>query len=86
MNAVTPDPLTSDDLLDDDDTDGYSEGAEDFSIGIEMPVSMMAGGVHEQSSGNVTPIPTQGSDGSVKPNSVFRFWEVPLNNRLSTVL
>ena len=77
LNAVTPDPLpvksevhqltscqTGSDQ-DDDDTDGYSEGAEDFSIGIEMPVSMMAGGNHEQSSGNVTPIPTQGSDGLI---------------------
>ena len=35
-----------------DMTEGYSEGAEDFSCGVELPF--------EQSSGNVTPIPTQG--------------------------
>ena len=52
---MTPEP--PDDI--DDDLDGYSEGAEDFSCGIEMPISMM-GGATEQSSGNVTPIPTQG--------------------------
>ena len=33
-------------------TEGFSEGAEDFSCGVELPF--------EQSSGNVTPIPTQG--------------------------
>ena len=42
-----------------DDIEGYSEGAEEFSCGLEMPLSMAAGGV-DQSSGNVTPIPTQG--------------------------
>ena len=36
----------------DDMTEGYSEGAEEFSCGVELPF--------EQSSGNVTPIPTQG--------------------------
>ncbi len=43
---------------DEEDTEGYSEGNEDFSSGIELPISMM--GANEQSSGNVTPIPTQG--------------------------
>ena len=42
---------------DEDDTEGYSEGAEEFSCGIEMGVGT------EQSSGNVTPIPTQGELG-----------------------
>ena len=45
----------------DDDTEGYSEGAEDFSCGIDMPLSMAGGGT-EQSSGNVTPVQTLGKD------------------------
>lgn len=40
-----------------EDTDGYSEGGEDFSCGIEMPLSMAGVG---QDSGNATPVPTQG--------------------------
>ena len=43
----------------DDDTEGYSEGAEDFSCGIEMPFSMAGGGT-ELDSGNVTPVQTLG--------------------------
>merc|ERR1712223_160629 len=44
----------------DDDTEGYSEGAEDFSCGIEMPLSVAGGGNDPQSSGNVTPVQTLG--------------------------
>ena len=52
LKAVTPEVVPEEN---DDDTDGYSEGAEDFSCGIEMPITVM-GGITEQSSGNVTPI------------------------------
>lgn len=38
-----------------DETEGYSEGGEEISCGLEMPI-----GGNEQSSGNVTPIPTEG--------------------------
>ena len=67
---MTPEP-PPDEI--DDDLDGYSEGAEDFSCGIEMPISMM-GGATEQSSGNVTPIPTQGINwiyAKVSPKNVI---------------
>ena len=45
-----------------EDTDGYSEGAEDLSSGFELPPmpDFRKEQDDEQSSGNVTPIPTQG--------------------------
>ena len=39
---------------DEEDTEGYSEGNEEFSCGIELPTQ------DDKSSGNVTPIPTTG--------------------------
>ena len=44
-----------------EDTDGYSEGADDLSSGFELPpMPDFRKDQDEQSSGNVTPIPTQG--------------------------
>jgi hypothetical protein len=50
------------DESDDEDTDGYSEGADDLSSGFELPPmpDFRKSEADSQSSGNVTPIPTQG--------------------------
>ncbi len=60
--------------VEDDNTEGYSEGGEDFSCGIEMTL-----GGTEQSSGNITPVPTQGE---LEEISV----EEPSHSRRSTPL
>ena len=48
------------DESDDEDTDGYSEGADDLSSGLELPpMPDFKKSEDSLSSGNVTPIPTQ---------------------------
>ena len=52
VDSSKPEEQLEDEVEEDMMTEGYSEGAEDFSCGVELPF--------EQSSGNVTPVPTQG--------------------------